>query len=63
MTNTLIFVNGDHAEFRPAVVLRAPQYGLDYVTVVQRSTTPKPAQKGIDHPRDARPPSWSEFRS
>lgn len=51
MTATLIFVNGDHALERPVVVVRAPHHGLDYVTVIQRSSTAT-TQKGVDHPRD-----------
>ena len=52
MIDTLIFVNGDHAIERPVVVVRAPHHGLDYVTVIQRSSTAT-WQKGVDHPRDA----------
>ncbi len=51
MTDTLIFINGDHAVERPVVVLRAPRHRLDYVTVIQRSSTAE-KQKGVDHPRD-----------
>lgn len=51
MTGTLIFNNGDHAIERPVVVVRAPRHKHDYVTVIQRSSTPKD-QKGVDHPRD-----------
>lgn len=52
MTDTLIFNNADHAIERPVVVVRAPRHRLDYVTVIQRSSTPK-SQKGVDHPKDA----------
>ncbi|MFZ6005789.1 MAG: hypothetical protein ACOYXM_17840 [Actinomycetota bacterium] len=51
MTGTLIFNNGDHAIERPIVVVRAPRHRHDYVTVIQRSSTPK-EQKGVDHPCD-----------
>jgi hypothetical protein len=39
MANTIVFVNGDHAENRPVVVVRAPRHRLDYVTVIQRTST------------------------
>lgn len=39
MANTIVFANGDHAEDRPVVVVRAPMYRLDYVTVIQRTST------------------------
>jgi hypothetical protein len=52
MTDTLIFANGDHALERPVVVVRAPRHAVDYVTVIQRSSTAK-KQKGVDHPKDA----------
>ncbi len=51
LTDTLIFANGDHAGTRRVVVVRAPRTKLDYVTVIQRSTTAK-TLKGIDHPVD-----------
>ena len=51
MTGTLIFTNGDHPVERPVVVVRAPRHELDYVTVIQRSSTAT-IQKSIDHPRD-----------
>lgn len=51
MTDTLVFVNGDHALERPVVVVRAPRHKLDYVTVIQRSSTAT-TQKGVDHPHD-----------
>jgi hypothetical protein len=51
MTGTLMFVDGDHATLRPVVVVRAPARPLDYVTVLQRSTTAT-TQPGIDHPKD-----------
>jgi hypothetical protein len=51
MTDTLIFNNGDHAIERPVVVVRPPRHKHDYVTLIQRSSTPKD-QKGVDHPRD-----------
>lgn len=51
MTGTLIFVNGDHAIERPTVVVRAPRHRLDYLTVIQRSSTVT-TQRGVDHPRD-----------
>lgn len=52
MTGTLIFNNGDHAVERPVVVVRAPRLEHDYVTIIQRSSTPKANQKGVDQPRD-----------
>jgi hypothetical protein len=52
MTDTLIFVNGDHALERPVVVVRAPRRAVDYVAVIQRSSTAK-TQEGVDHPKDA----------
>ena len=52
MTDTLVFTNGDHALERPVVVVRAPRHAVDYVTVIQRSSTAK-LQKGVDHPKDA----------
>lgn len=52
MTDTFLFSNGDHALERPVVVVRAPRHAVDYVTVIQRSSTPKD-QKGVDHPKDA----------
>lgn len=51
MTGTLVFIDGDHAIERPVVVVRAPRHGLDYVSVIQRSSTAT-TQKGVDHPRD-----------
>lgn len=51
LTDTLIFANGDHATTRPVVVVRAPRSKVDYVTVIQRSTTAT-TQKGVDHPVD-----------
>lgn len=51
MTATLIFTNGDHAFERPVVVVRAPRHKLDYLTVIQRSSTAT-TQRGVDHPRD-----------
>ncbi len=51
MTATLIFTNGDHAIERPVVVVRAPRHKLDYLTVIQRSSTAR-TQRGVDHPRD-----------
>jgi hypothetical protein len=51
MTASLIFANGDHAFARPVVVVRAPRHRLDYVTVIQRSSTAT-TRKGVDHPRD-----------
>jgi hypothetical protein len=51
LTETLIFANGDHATARPVVVVRAPRNKLDYVTVIQRSTTATTRQ-GVDHPVD-----------
>lgn len=51
MTTTLIFTNGDHAIERPVVVVRAPRHTLDYLTVIQRSSTAT-SQRGVDHPRD-----------
>jgi hypothetical protein len=51
MTATLIFTNGDHAIERPVVVVRAPRHKLDYLTVIQRSSTAT-TQRGVDHPRD-----------
>lgn len=54
MTRTIIFTNGDHAELRPCVVVRAPAHELDYITFIQRST--KPGNKpGIDHPENEMP--------
>lgn len=52
MTSGLTFHDGDHADRRPTVVVRAPQVPLDYLTVIQRSSTAGPDLKGIDHPRD-----------
>jgi hypothetical protein len=52
MTDTLIFVNGDHAIERPVVVVRAPHHELDYLTVIQRSSTAT-THKGVDHRRDS----------
>lgn len=52
MTDTLVFADGDHALGRPVVVVRAPRNAVDYVTVIQRSSTAK-EQKGVDHPKDA----------
>lgn len=62
LTDTLAFANGDHAATRRVVVVRAPRNQLDYVTVIQRSTTAK-ALKGVDHPVDQalgcdRPGRW-----
>lgn len=51
LTDTLIFANGDHAADRRVVVVRAPRNKLDYVTVIQRSTTAKD-KDGVDHPVD-----------
>ena len=51
LVDTLVFVNGDHAEKRPVVVVRAPKHDLDYMTVVQRSSTVRD-RRGVDHPRD-----------
>ena len=51
LTGTLVFNNGDHAEFRPVVVVRAPQRSEDLLTTIQRSSTAT-WQRGIDHPAD-----------
>lgn len=51
LTDTGIFLNGDHATHRPVVVVRAPRTVTDYLTVIQRSSTVK-ACDGIDHPAD-----------
>jgi hypothetical protein len=51
LTSTLIFNNGDHAEFRPLVVVRAPRRPEDLLTTIQRSSTAT-WQKGVDHPAD-----------
>ncbi len=51
LTGTLIFANGDHALERPVVVVRAPRHEVDYLTVIQRSSSAT-TQRGVDHPRD-----------
>lgn len=50
MARTIIFTNGDHAELRPCVVVRAPSHALGYITFIQRSTKPG-RRPGIDHPK------------
>lgn len=52
MTATLVFANGDHAYERPVVVVRAPASRLDYLTVIQRSSTATDERLGVRHPRD-----------
>lgn len=54
MVNTVIFTNGDHAPVRPCVIVRSPHHPLDYVTFIQRSTTPG-NRPGIDHPKGLLP--------
>jgi hypothetical protein len=54
MVHTVIFTNGDHAQLRPCVIVRAPRHDLDYVTFIQRSTTPG-KRAGIDHPKGLLP--------
>jgi hypothetical protein len=49
LIHTVMFVNGDHAAQRPCVVVRAPRHDLDYITFIQRSTTPG-SKAGVDHP-------------
>jgi hypothetical protein len=39
VAHTIVFANGDHAEDRPVVVVRAPQHRTDYVTVIQRTSS------------------------
>lgn len=51
MTATLVFTDGDHAVERPVVIVRPPRHTLDYLTVIQRSSTAT-TQRGVDHPRD-----------
>jgi len=50
MAHTVVFVNGDHAEDRPVVVVRAPAHRMDYVTVIQRTSTCFHLP-GVDHPK------------
>lgn len=52
ITASLVFANGDHAYERPVVVVRAPMTALDYLTVIQRSSTATAAQAGVHHPCD-----------
>lgn len=54
MVSTVVFTNGDHAAVRPCVIVRAPGHPLDYVTFIQRSTTPG-NRPGIDHPKGLLP--------
>ncbi len=49
MADTLVFNNGDHAETRPVVVVRAPSRWVDYVTFLQRTST-RLDLPGVDHP-------------
>lgn len=51
MANTLVFSNGDHAEHRPVVVVRAPLRPLDYLVFLQRTSTCFHLA-GVDHSRD-----------
>jgi hypothetical protein len=54
LVHTVAFSNGDHALVRPCVVVRAPRHKLDYVTFIQRSTTPG-GKAGVDHPAGLMP--------
>lgn len=49
LADTLVFNNGDHAEARPVVVMRAPRRWMDYVTFLQR-TSKCFHLPGVDHP-------------
>lgn len=51
MANTLVFNNGDHADVRPVVVVRAPRRPMAYVTFIQRTSTCFHL-RGFDHPAD-----------
>lgn len=62
MANTVVFSNGDHAENRPVVVVRAPLGPLDYLVFLQRTSTCFHLA-GVDHLRDLalgleRPGKW-----
>lgn len=52
LTATFIFNDGDHTEFRPVVIVRAPLRREDLLTTIQRSSTAT-WQKGIGQPVDA----------
>lgn len=52
MAHTIGFANGDHADVRPVVVVRAPRHAMDYVTVIQRTSTCFHLP-GVDHPKSA----------
>lgn len=49
MVNTVVFNDGDHAEYRPVVIVRAPKRETDYLVVIQRSSTCF-YLPGVEHP-------------